>query len=402
MGRTKRIHAGAGTEPETAEPSAEPSAEPLADARAAESTQAEAEIADAIALLPRGSLGSLQRFIEGGEREWCEQFDAAEFSLAKIRARWGGGRYIVNWRKPDPKAPARMVGAGSTRFQLAAEKDAAAAAPVSSADARGSIALATLAEEHVKRMLDGQDMLQKMQLAVLKNLTEPRQGSDLTEKLLLAVIAQRQQPAGPGLGEIITLAKELASRNSPTSAMKEALELLEKARDLAGDGGGDGSPAWMGMAAKALDVIGRALSREPVPALPPGETPAPAPAVSAPAPAGSTPEAVALLPTAHAVFHFLAPHMPALLQHAIRDHDPTTYAGVIFDQIEPQYFGEIVEYIERPNFLDLLEANFPQLRGPVVEGSDPPLPVREWFRELRDDLVTRIREALAPPEPEVH
>ena len=354
-------------------------------------------------MLPRGSLGSLQRFIQGGEREWCEQFDAVQFSLEKVRRKWGAGEYIVNWRKPDAKSAGRgMVGAGSTRFQIAAEKDAATTTgPVVPADARASLALATMAEEHVKRMMEGQQLLQQMQMAVLKNLTEPKQGSDLTEKLLLALIAQRQQPAGPGLGEVITLAKELATRNSPTSAVKEALELLEKARDLAGDGG-DGSPPWMGMAAKALDVIGRAVSREPVPALPPGETPAPAPAVPAPAPAGPTVEVVALPPTAHAVFHFLAPHMPALLQHAVRDHDPTTYAGMIFDQLDPQYFGEIVEYIDRPNFLDLLEANFPQLRGPVVEGSDPPLPVREWFRELRDDLVTRIREALAPPEPGVH
>jgi hypothetical protein len=389
---------------ETPEPAPEPAPEPLAEARANEAAQAEAEIADKVALLPRGSIGSLQRFIAGGEREWCEQFDAVQFSLEKVRTKWGAGEYIVNWRKPDPKTAGRgMVGAGSTRFQIAAEKDAATATPITSADARGSLALATLAEEHVKRMLDGQQLLQQMQMAVLKNLTEPRKDNDLIEKILLALVTRQQQPAGPGLAELVTLADKLSNRTSPGAAIKDTLELLEKARELGGEGG-DGSPAWMGVAAKALDVIGRAVSR---PALPPGETapasPDDAAVATIPNPA---PEPTTLPPTAHAIFHFLAPHIPALLRHATLDHDPSTYAGVIFDQLQPEYLSEVRDYVGRPDFLDLLEAHFPALRGAVIQGTEPPEPVREWFRALRDDLVERIHETLEPPpapsEPEVH
>lgn len=399
MSRTKRIRAGAGADPETADPETGP-----ATGAETEADLGEAEIAEVVGKLPQGAIGTLQRFAEGGEREWCEHIAAADFDLDRIRAKWGPGRYIINWRKPDPNKPGRRVGAGSTPLRFAAPMGApAAGAAVVPTDARASLALATVAEEHVKRMLDGQQLLQQMQMAVLKNLTEPRKESELTEKLLLALIAQRQQPAGPGLAEIITLSRELSTRSSPTSAVKEALDLLEKARELAGGEGGDGSPPWMGMAAKALDVIGRAVSREPA-ALSPGDTPAPAPAEPVPpAPAGPTVEVVALPPTAHAVFHFLAPHIPPLLRHAIADHDPTTYAGVIFDQVDPQYLAEIRDYISRPDFLDLLEGHFPQLRGPVIAGSEPPVPVREWFSELRDDLVTRIREALEPPPAaEVH
>lgn len=383
-----------------AEPPSDETGEPIHSEAQSEGEVASNEIQEVAQQLPQGARGSLQRFIEGGEREWCEDLAAPEFSPARVRAKWGPGRYIVYWRKPHDTHRGKTVSAGTTRFLLAAgAEDPAAGRAATPAGAVTDMVIA-----HTKSMLDGQQMLQQMQMAVLKNLTEPRH--DSTGELLKLILPElirsvaTRTPAGPDLGAIIALADKLANRTSPTTAMKETLELLDKARELAG-GEGDGAPPWMRLAAGALDTIGRALARpagEP-PALPVGEPPAPAPAEPAALPAGPTPESSPLPSTAHAIFHFLAPHIPALLRHAQLDHDPTTYGGVIFDQLQPQYFAEVRDYISRPDFLDLLEAHFPALRGATVEGSEPPVLVRAWFGELRDELVSRIHDELEPPAP---
>lgn len=372
---------------------ADTAADDLPSPRPIEST-ADVELAEVDQQLPQGAKGTLWKFTEGGDRAFCESLQAADLSLDRLRTRWGPGRFVIFWRKPDEKRPGRSLTAGTTRFELT--PDQAATPSPAAAPAAGAIGLGA-GTEYVKAMLEGQQLLHAMQVAVLKNLTEPRQGSELMEKILLALITRDAKPApGMDLNAVITLADRLANRTNPTSAMKDALGLLEQARELAGEGGGEQAPAWIQLAAKALDTIGRAVSRSPDQPAGAEEPPAAIPeTTTAPPP---NPEVSPLPPTAHAVFHFLAPHIPALLRHAIADHDPATYAGVIFDQLQPEYFTEVRDYISRPDFLDLLEASFPQLRGPIVEGSDPPQPVREWFRELRDDLVNRIQEDQAPPE----
>jgi len=402
MGRTKHIPRPAPAEPD------DQAVAPTGAGTGAEhdAAQGEAEIAEVVAQLPQGAVGSLQRFVEGGEKEWCEHIAAGDFDLDRIREKWGPGRYVIYWRKPDPNKPGRRVPSGSTplRFGAPASNPGGAPVPGLAPDARASLAIATVAEEHVKRMLDGQQLLQQMQMAVLKNLTEPKQGSELTEKLLLALIAQRQQSAAPDLAALVTLADKLANRTSPTAAMKDTLDLLDKARELAG--GGDEGPPWIGVAARALDVIGKAVAARPaVPELAPVPdsilAPAPVPAAAALAPAG--PEVPALPATAHALFHFLAPHMPLLLRQAELDHDPTTYAGLIFDQLRPEYLGEVRDYVSRPDFLDLLAGAFPDVQAafsrPGADPSSGEQVIRAWFTELRDDLVVRIREELEPPSP---
>lgn len=394
MSRTKRI---AKQEATADDPAEDGQTGAQTDARA---NVAEAELETVAQQLPEGARGTIHRFIEGGEREWCEDIAAAEFSPARVRAKWGPGRYIVYWRKPHAEVRGRTVGAGTTRFVLAAGVEEPRAGAPASADVRAAEAVTGMVVQHAKAMLDGQQLLQQMQMAVLKNLTEPRRDSELSEKLLLALIARTPQGGGTDLAGLMALADKLANRTSPTAAIKETLELLGTARELGGGGDGDTGPPWIQLAAKALDTIGRAVSRPAgqlaAPA-PDGSTPAPAPdMLPAPAPAGSPGEVATLPETAHAVFHFLAPHMPALIRHATLDHDPTTYAGMIFDQLTPAYMAEVRDYISRPDFLDLLEGHFPAVRGALIAGSEPPVLVREWFGDLRDDLVARIREEIEP------
>jgi len=400
MGETKRLKGGRG----------EADAEDAAERPQRTTTEAENEMEQVALQVPEGATGTVYCFIEGGKKAWCDDVAAADFSPQWIRDRFGPGRYVVYWRVPDPNRPGKPKGAGSTPLVIKGagnEPNAGQAGPN-----RLDGTLATLVEQHVKSMLDGQEMLSKMQLAVLANLTQRPAQSDGFGKLLELILPElikslvnRPAPVGPDLAGIIALADKLSNRASPVTAMKDTLALLEQARELAG-GDGEGTPAWVNLAARALDTIGKAVAGRPageLEAIP--DTTAPAPESPAPVPAGPTPEAPALPATAHAVFHFLAPHIPALLRHAIADHDATTYSGVIFDQLQPQYYAEVRDYIGRPDFLDLLEAHFPGIRGQVIAGTTPPVPVREWFTELRDDLVTRIQEQLNPPaeaEGEVH
>jgi hypothetical protein len=396
MSRTKKIERRASdTEPETP-----PDAGPGEAARQVDTSTAAQELENIALELPRGAIATLYKYPDvGTEKEWCGEFEGAMFGVPLILERFGPGRYIAYFRAPDDRKPGKMIGAGSRKYSIAKP---AAAAPVAAAGLDTTKLLASYAEliqASTTRTLEAQDLQQKMQLALLKSMTErpADTGLELLKTILPALLA-RPAATSPDLGALITLADRLANRSSPTAAMKETLELLEKARELAG-GDGEGEPAWMRVAAKALDAIGRAVTprgERPPPAVPaPAALPAPAPAPGS-LPAGG-PEVVTLPATAHAIFHFLAPHMPALIRHAELDHDPSTYAGMIFDQLAAEYLVEVRDYIGRPDFLDLLEANFPAVRGVVVRDTEPPVPVREWFKDLRDDLLERIREALEPP-----
>lgn len=356
-------------------------------------TEVESELRAVALQIPEGATGSVQRFVEGGAKAWCEDISGAEFSPALIRDRYGPGRYVIYWRRPDPRRPGQWIGAGSTPLNIFAP----ATTPKGAAPDQGAGALALLVEDHVKRMLDGQQLLQQMQMAVLKNLTDTGRGSSVADTLLPELVkALASRPPAPGLdlAGIIALADKLANRTSPTAAIREGLDLMAKAREISGEGG-DGEPSWTRAALKGLDVLGRAIGSAAAPA--DGTAPTPAPGGTVP-PAGA-PEGSTLPPTAHALFRFLEPHIPPLLRHAMADHDPQTYAGVIFDQVAPAYYEEIRAYIARPDFPDLLVASFPVIGTARVNGTaDPVLP---WFVEMRDDLVTRITEALQPEPPPV-
>ncbi len=230
--------------------------------------------------------------------------------------------------------------------------------------------------------------MQGMQLALLKSMTErPAPATDssleLLKTILPALISGKQN--GPTIADVIALSEKMANRTSPTSQLKETLELVATARELGG-GPEAAAPPWMGIAARALDVIGRAVSYNPR-AIPAGEVAddSPPPALPAPAPV----EVPTVAESSHPLLKWLAPQIPGLVAHATADHDPDTYAGVLVDNIPETHFPDVLAFLESSDFAQQLQQSFPMTQQ-----------VQEWFEELRSQVVDRIRELMKPPAAE--
>ena len=390
MTRKRIVRPTAGTEADT---ELETGRQPESEAE-----QIDAELDGLAQQLPEGAIGSLYRFTEGAEKEFVDEMLVVDFSLTAVKQRYGSGRYILYLRTPDPNVAGKSFRQGSKRFRIAGVPittppgTAIAGTPgAASADERRLLSgYADMIQAQVKSQLQGAEMLQTMQMAVLRNLTEraPDPSIDLMKTLLPALISRGG--GGSDLGQIITLADRLASKSGPAAGLKETLELLKAAREFAG-GSSDDTPPWLGLASRGLETIGKLVETRaaaPAPlALAPGE-PAPIaePTLGAePAPgAEPQPEGQTVPPNVHPLFSFLAPRMADLVTHASLDHDPTTYAGVLADLIPDAYADQVRAKITEARFVAELGTIFPAV-----------VPFTFWFTELRDDLAER----LAPEEP---
>ena len=354
--------------------------------------QAVEELAELSAQLPEDASLALYRMLDGADKEFCDQMAVRDFSIAAVAARFGGGRYTIYLRKPDPERAGKWIRQGSKRFRVAgaARTGADVGAPMVAGGTPGigeaEKVLRTygdLIQSTVKSSLENQNLLQQMQLAVVTRLAErpPDTTMELLKVLLPALLGGRGDQLT--MADVLALADRMASKTSPTTQLRETLGLVKDVRELGGDGGGEPAPAWLTVASRALGLFERAY-QPPAPgdaprALPPG---APIPETPA-APAGGD---------VHPLITWLAPQVPGLIRHAELDHDPDTYAGVICDQIAPEHAADAIAFLTAPHFLTQLGTAFPGV-----------VPVQSWFSELRDDVVTRLQEMLAPPadpEPE--
>lgn len=350
--------------------------------------QAVEELAELSAQLPEDASLALYRMLDGAEKEFCDQMAVRDFSVAAVATRFGGGRYTIYLRKPDPERAGKWIRQGSKRFRVAgAPRTGADVAPASTAlvaSAGGDSALrgyGELIQATIRSSLDNQQLMQQMQMALMKTMMDrPADTSMDLMKSILPTLLTRGKGETPSISDVIALADRLASKTSPTSQLKESLDLLRTARELSGDGGdATPAPAWLTVAGRALDIFGRAYQppalapAEPAPLALPAGTPAPLPDTPA-APAGDT---------VHPLVTWLRPQLPGLIRHAEADHDPDTYAGVLVDQISPAHVGDVLAFLQGPLFMAQLAAAFP-----AVE------PVRAWFDELRAAVVERLQELL--------
>lgn len=354
-----------------------------------DAAQADDELAELANQMADGAMLTLHRLLEGGDKEFVDEQPVAGFSVGGVARRFGGGRYVIYLRKPDPEIAGKSIRQGSKRFTIAGPPKYPTADPIAGAPAiavagetaKLSATYGEMIQAGMKAQLESADMLQKMQLAVLASLTNrpPDPTAELLKTLLPLIAGKRDN--GITIADAIALGDRMANRNGPAASLKETLELLQTAREL---GGGEApAPAWMGVAAKAIEVIGRAITYNPR-QLPAGETAddtAPPPALP-PAPL----EVPTVAPTAHPLLHFLAPQMPGLMDHAQADHNPDNYAGPIVDQIPVQHAAGAVEYLASEGFMPQLLAAFPMTA-----------PLQAWFTELRDCVVDRLNEKLNPP-----
>jgi len=349
-----------------------------------EAEQADNDLAELRYQLGDGAMLTLYRMVDGGEKEFIEQQAVADFSIPWVKERYGGGRYTIYLKKPDPTAAGRWIRQGSKKFRIAgpAAYNVASTQPGAVATAPDEFArkYATMIDEHVERSLKGQELLQQMQMAVLKNLTDraPDPTIDLLKSILPSLIGKSTQQLS--LGDVIALADKMSTKTSAASQMKEMFELVKSAREVGGD---SNTPPWMDLASRGLDLLGRAV---PTPTDPKQLTSG-APAASAVPTSTSAPD---VTDTMHPLFVFLKPQIPSLLQHAIADHDPATYAGVVFDHIRPEHFTDVLGVIDDATFLATLTGAFPAIGTSMSTTGQP---VSGWFEELRVDLVDRIREA---------
>ena len=364
------------------------------DAGADDTAQASADLAELAAQLPADAILTLWRFDEAGVKEWLAEQPVAGFNLPSVAARFGGGSYIIYLRKPN--ADGGVTRQGSKRFRIGGpsrypDPDApAGAAPA--AVTVGAIeteklqrAYGDLIQQSIRASAESAQLMSGMQLALLKSMTErpapvEDKSATLLQAILLKLLDNKQQ--GPSLGDLVTLAAKLASRSGPMSNLKETLELIQTARELGG--GEPAGPAWIPIASKALDALTQAVRYNPGPTvrqLPPADV------VAEPAPAPAPPVEASPMPAnSHPLLAWLAPQMPALIEHAQADHDPDNYAGVIVDQIPASHAPDVVAYLAAPDFLAQLQGAFPMI-APLVA----------WFSELRDNVVDRLQEKIAPP-----
>ncbi len=364
--------------------------------------QADDEIQALRDQLPEGAMATLWRFGEGTDKEFVEEMPVSEFSINVVRQRYGGGKYAIFLRKPDPDIAGRWIRQGSKRFRIFGPSrfnvpDATPATPAASTD--GTLEFmrkyGEMIQQQAKAQMEGQEMLQRMQMAVLANLTRPATDptADLLKTLLPELIRGRKNDAPPlSMSDVVALADRLAQRTSPSSSLKETMELLTAARELGGD---SDQPAWMTIASRGIDAIASVAHRQVAPAPPPAAVAA-LPAGTPVPPTPETPPMATAQPD-DPFFRLMAPMFPGLLRHAQQDHDPATYAGVILDLLPVAAFADVRAFVTDPEFMARLQAAFPAVATTMQDNGDGT--VLPWFAELRDQLAERLAEELAPPEP---
>jgi hypothetical protein len=349
--------------------------------------QGDEDLAELGVQLPEGAMGTIWRMLEGGDKEFVDEQPIAGFSVAAIAARYGGGRYVMFLKKPHPEFAGRWFKAGSKKFRVigaprlnVGPSDAPAATALAGAAETEKLARSygDLIQQSIRASIDSQQLMQQMQLALIKTMMDRPPAPPDNSFELLKVVLGKQAPTGPSIADVIALADRMASRTSPGSQMKETLELIKEVREIGG-AGDDTGPKWMPIATKALGLLERAQQYQPK-QLPPG---APAPAGDvAPAPVEVSPVSEDM----HPLLKWLAPQIPSLVQHAQADHDPDSYAGMMVDLLPEEHHADVLTFLEQPTFPQQLQAAFPMTAA-----------VAEWFNELRNVIIERLKEEDATP-----
>jgi hypothetical protein len=327
----------------------------------------------------------------------CRSYPVSVFSLEKVRADHGPGKYRVRFKGPGDK----YIKGGST-FDIAEGLNDAA--PASSATGAVETVLALFKAEREREEADR-----------AKKTSQWWEVAKLCLPLALPKILE-MIGGGRNLGprDLLGMMKDMKDLQAPAADLntqfQTVLSVLQGAKELVGDGEKVGS-TWVDLlrdflgspAAGALaSAIPGMIPRPPAlpPRLPPtGST---SPVTAAPqVPAGSSESAASTAapsgsPDVFQQLNWLRATLVSLLAQAHKGANPRLYGEVVLDNLPP--------FIKDKDLLDRLNA--PDWFAQLQQIEPHVAPHAEWFQKFRDYVVRALTRRLrkgeemgAPPAP---
>lgn len=312
-------------------------------------------------------------------------YSAQEFSVERLRDEWGGGTYMLYFRKPNGQLKTKRS------VSIIAKK---APAPLD----RTAELLAAL---QGKKGDDNTGLILQLMQSQQKATTD----------MIVAMIGAQGNNKAQGMGptELVALLGAIQGLNksgdkNSGSSLDELLKVLKVAKELGGNGGED--DGWLGklatLAGPLLEKLGdrsnetpAPLARRPIPVsatvIPDptsGARPRPAPAAAdsnvgaetAPPVETETPEGNDMNLR---LIGWLRETLKVVLDKAEKNKDPVLYADYVLDNLpEGLSVDVILPALKAEDALDRLA--FFDARVPRY---------RDWLEEFRDAMVETIEEA---------
>lgn len=343
-----------------------------------------------------GAKAELRRVLPAEKEGYCRSYPVSVFTLDRVSADYGPGRYRVAFKGPGDKY---IRGGGTFSIAEGMQSAAPAAAGTGVQDL-----LALFKAQDEKRLADREKDNERWFKWV--SLLAPILGPKVLELF--------GGSKGTSLADMIRAVKDLKELQAPTqdlsSQFGQVVQILEGARAIIGDDGGGSKTGstWVdlirdlanGPAAAALVGAMPMMGRSPVQShqmLP--NAPSVASVCSVPLPASATPPAGAPAGPAPSnsviqQLHWLRETLGQLVAQATKKANPRLYVEVMLDNLPPFITPkELLERLAAPDCLTQLQQLDPRVTAQL-----------EWFTKFRDLAVRVLERRLRrgdPPEPEV-
>jgi hypothetical protein len=360
---------------------------------------AETELLSMFGDLTDGADALIFRATDGGKFAYVGTVDAGLLSYEHIAKTFGPGRYSVRPRVPR---------ASDGRKQFAGERKVEIDAAYARRASHAAVGVESESVSFDKVMSAGVlSMFQQMQAMNASTLElvraaakEPPPPPDLVgpivaivgavSPIITAYLAGGKREGAADVMKLVREARDLVTpprAPTPLAEMVQTMEAVQKLRELGGGDGGDRP----GIGERLVESLAPLLMQGAMQARPAAPvataTVAAAPVAASPAVA-SAPAAPALPPQEvtpmMAMLAHLGKWIAPLLRWAQENRDPTTYAGLFYDEMPVGLRGAALELVRRPNVVTEIVAQRPEFAGH-----------EQWISEWIEELT-----ALLDPKPD--
>lgn len=307
-----------------------------------------AALFDAISAGDSGTRVEVTKVLPKEEAGLCDPYPGAEFSIERLRADWGHGKFILIAKTATGKFLRRRT------VELAR-------APV-------RIKPVEIDSAAVKR--EAREELQATMAPMLK----------MMETAFGALAGRPASAPSTDPLQILDMVQRMHSMSQPKSGkdVDTLLQGIKLAKELGSGGGGGGESGVADVAIKFMETFGGQLNNGP-----PG-APAQA-ALPSPSNGDAQPTEVNMFGV---MSKMIADKIPMLLTAAAKGTEPTIYAQVLIDQIPSQFQGFLFSQLNKPDWFDTLA----RLDGRVA-------PHQQWLTSMRDAIIEAAIEAGAIAAP---
>lgn len=332
------------------------------------------DIDAALEALPEGSVAVLRRLEPNGDRAFIEQTAPSAMDEARI-ASHGAGTYIVQFRGPLNDGT-RKIGYKGQRRVVIGESAARAALtaiaptpPNAGVPNGGSSLMDQLAGGMLVGMIQQMQQLSSLQaqqarehstamMTMLGKIAERPATDPLLTALLPALLEKRADPIDQAT-RIAEIASKGSGARAGTTEVLAALELVEKIREMGGDGGGGGKSdgGWVGMIRDALPLVLRGNQQ---PATVPGPV-----AVVEPPNGTAIPQATNGQPQPNAMpadyLTPIYPHLTHIENAALMGTAPETAADFFVSFIPAGHYPMLFSILDRSSVVSDIVERVPSL-----------------------------------------